>query len=115
MNFRTEPNRRDKTSSTCYRPAQRPTPCPRPLNLQSAICNPLIGYRSLTAPHLHHLSFIVHHSSFRRPAPRQLDGTAMEQCRRQNPAFSVLPDQTLFHRFAIYFRTPRATSIATHL
>jgi hypothetical protein len=39
----------------------------------------------------------------------------VEQCRREHPAFSGFLDQTLFHRFAIYFRAPRAVTIATYL
>ena len=45
-------------------------------------------------------------------ASRDPHRTVVEQCRRENPAFSGLPDQTLFHRFQTFVRSSRA--ITTH-
>ena len=48
--------------------------------------------------------------------PRKSHGTVVEQCRAENTAFLVLPDQTLFHRFAILFaQRTAAASPPTHL
>jgi hypothetical protein len=43
-------------------------------------------------------------TAYRLPlAARDPHGTVVEQCRREDPAFFGLPDQTLFHRFQILF------------